>query len=379
MEMYKDSFEYRTEDSEDFLEVLAKMEEGAEWIETSSKNISVLPVTDKEVQKAVSPEILEDTEVASKLAICLTADTGKTHLCVRRQGVRSLHDRAGINGDAYRQNTMSETMRASHLNDGIYVMPESLVKVRVECGKVLAIHSSRYEPFSMADAFSEALTYIESHFPDCTFKWGRISHTDCSIGLSFEAYNTTLFKDVVAFVEDENIVPVLAISMGDSAQNAILLTPTILSKGITLPLGDGMSILHRKGENVNEQFRKHLKMVQAQFEQPLKKLEPLKKQVIKYPVEAFRHACKELSLDKKFVIATKLAEKDFETEVVLPKLLASEPVTAWDVYRAMATIPEKVRERTPENKTAIFNCSQMVSRVLSRTNWTRMDYPGGKE
>ncbi|MCC8163463.1 MAG: hypothetical protein LIO86_09980 [Lachnospiraceae bacterium] len=375
----KDSYSARVADSQEFMELLTKMEETGTWIrDVPLDKLYVRPVSKEPEEVAedyhMEPETVADTSRNSGLFLVLR---GGEAYCLRSQGIRSLHERAGISGAAYAK--LPKETEARHLNDGLKAMGGTGI-LRIIGDKCLGIHSSSYNPFSMSEAYGEAMDFFAKEFPEAKMLRAQIRYEGVQVWFDFSAYNEELFSDLQYALGTRRIRPTLLLGMGDAALSSISLCPQCESDGLRIPLGGKIELRHRGKEDLMPRFKRQLSLIEGQFERPARQMARMKNGNLVYPCDTFLNVAAECGLLKSFAKATNQACEMFEMLTALPYRREGREVTPLDVYLGLCRIISFVGDRKETGEKAALKASQMVERALGNFNWASFDYPrmGGK-
>ena len=361
------------------MDILGQMERDSEWIDQYRLgDLEVLPLSAQDVKDFTDPDVYTDTELGSNLAIRIP--DGRI-VCLRVQGVPSIHQRAGITGDAYSR--LPQEIEARHLNDGLHeaTVGKRGCIIRIDGGKILAVHSADYNPYSVIEGCADARNFFETQYPDAEFRYGFVNHEMVQVSMDLSRYNEECFRNVIEFFGASEVLPVLGISMGDAAKSCVSLYPQIFVKKkiagsertLEVPLGKEMSLRHRGKTPMAEAFQSKLASLQAQFDEPLYKLRRMRNTKMNYPTDAFMNACDQIKITKLYAKATNSMAKDFEITCMDMENQEKE-VNAFDVYMAMCEIPDKIEKAEGDAlQQAKFKARETLKRALS-LDWNDMDY-----
>lgn len=375
----RDNYQESFNSMSSLLERLQELEKESIWIKDAELNdLRVYPLrswdelpVDIKMQSTMERTVVEDTIQHSGYYLILPDGTA---YCLREQGVASVHCRAGITGSAYGR--LPKDICAKHLNDGLSVVePDKVCCIRIEGGKILGVHSSDYNPFSMFAAYSEVQEWLSLQYPEAKLIRATMNHDGVISCFDFSAYGEELFSDLQGLFYEAKLTPTLEISMGDSAKASVSISPKLISGFTPVPLGAPIQNKHRGTGDQMKRFQQALLEVEGQFERKLINLKNLSDISITYPVDCFLNMSAQIGLLKMATKATKRCAEMFNIMMSFPE---RKEITALDVYLGMCEVISYVENEAAgkgENKeAAIAKISSTVARAL-KSNWKANDFP----
>lgn len=375
----KDDYQESFSNMSSLLERLQELEKESIWIKDARLNyLRVYPLSpwnelpaEVQTQSTMDRAVVEDTLHHSGYYLILP---GGTAYCLREQGVASVHCRAGITGSAYAK--LPKSLCAAHLNDGLSVVePDKVCCIRIAGGKILGVHSSDYNPFSMFEAYSEVQEWLGLQYPEAKLIRATMNHDGVISCFDFSAYGGELFSDLQGLFNEANLTPTLEISMGDSAKASVSIIPKLTTGSTPVPLGEPIQNKHRGTGDQLKKFQQALLEVEGQFERKLINLKNLSDIPITYPVDCFLNMAAQIGLLKMTTKATKKCAELFNIMMSFPE---KKEITALDVYLGMCEVISYVENEAAskgENKEMVIaKISSTVARAL-KSNWKANDFP----
>ena len=294
--------------NEEMLDFLAVREKNADWVTVDTNSISIGCVENMaDFDIADLPTVLSDTVKNTGLFL-IGSEVGETPL--RDCAIPTLQDRAGISGRALE--AIQREVYVEHMNMYLSVaQKKAITRLRIADGKVSAAMSSDYVPLSMPALFSEAVTYLNERFPNCTYIIGEWNHTliSCEWMMPGETALITKYREALLKhgIRKGALVPVLRMTSSDVGISAVNLLPKLLvgegKRAVLIPLGSPTG-LHHKGAASIEKFIEHLSGVFALYGKRLTELSSLLEYEVQYPSACMARILKRCGISKKYAAET---------------------------------------------------------------------------
>jgi len=361
---------------EDFLSCLRLMGENSYWRRQKAKNLRLVAITEgcpiaeelkqKYVDDGMDEQIIVDTIVNTGL---LLKDRNE-YYPVRGCAIKSILDRAGIQGNGLRR--VEKNVYARILNDCLKVANGEAL-IRFSAGKVSAVLSgdcNDYSILDMEEIFLHSVEYLTDNFKGCKYLGGFYEHDMVSAlwELSGEDELLDAYKDELRRCRHTcgEIKPVVRITTSDTGSGGANIFPMLVagSENTIINLGSPIRLEHRYGHNIAE-FDQQLKQLYAKYQLATGNLIKLLKIDIMHPVNCMKGVMDRLKIPKKY---------QAEAIELFAAQYGEDPCTAHDIYYGISEILYMLSCEGEEGS-RITRMEEIIARALS-LNWQEFDIPG---
>ena len=282
-------------------------------------------------------------------------------LPLREIAISSLFERAGLSGRILREQgetSIPSEKKAEWLSYALKHWDKQECRLLLRDGKISTCRSAKYVPL---DTVSLIKTTYNALPDECHFENASVTHEMTSVELTYgsEQGDMEVMDDIhnmfgITATEVRRYVKFYTSDTGDAAATLI---PYLEVDGCPLPLGNPFKMVHSRGASIGK-WEKLLGGVSAMFREAMNTMKNLYVSLTD-PASVLRYGACEVGLPK--APSLKFA-KEWEAE------LAANPgsVTAYDVFRKLSELIEKVEANTHPNLGSKLRVRENVARFITQ-------------
>ena len=361
------------------IEFATKQQESDVWRKCYTKEVTIKPLANCPI---CIDSIIEDNNISgsNEAVIEAMADTqllatfplnGNRTAPVKYTAVRSIRERAGLNGPAF--NILGSEDTANILNTCLKEWNGySLVLYRDDM--VTAVHSGNegdYSVLPMGDLLSELKLGLQESFGDDSVNfisgYSDDEITIASLEISSRACEKPFEKAIESIGYDSKDAKImLRFSSSDVALSGANIVPMLKINDNLLQIGERLSVTHKNKHSVDD-FAKNVSLTFAMFKEAGERIAKMQQVQIKHPIGCIKAVAKKLGIAKKWVV---------EKENSVCEMLNCDGVTsesnAFELYYYLWGI---IGEMKSSNATPleIFNMQENLARSLF-LDWEVFDH-----
>lgn len=366
-----------------FFSFLEELENSTKWFASEpTLKLFALDETSEPDVECLSEDEQWDSECTSNgIAVKFTANDGTEKVSVfnKLTAPLSTNERAGAKCQL--TNVLLDKEPASYvkiINKGIATFEEP-VQILVRAGRVMAIHSKKYNTISqltifktsaeaMADRFKKSKMLTASYNPDVT----HASYAICDGNGEFmESYAKTWKESGMPEQMLEKTYPMIDFATSDTGRYTISIRPILRIGKNTYPIGTELKMKHNGladvahiGMNVDKCF--------AEMQESITTLNELQKMKLIHPYAVFVRACRESGLYK--TVKNLCCET---LDNIKATYAEDDEITAFSMYREICDMQDRevFKEFAPNT---ILSCLEAFGRLL-QLKWKEMDKSGPED
>ena len=310
-----------------------------------------------------------DTEIVDeeKVSLTFTAKPAFDKVILSPHALYSLKGRALNNAEILHR--MSIADQATMLNMSWRYLANTLGRVLIRGGKIMAVHSGRYIPISQNSIFSSFMNYMKEEFKTGGFISASYRHEKTQITYHAANINDPLmapFKEAAikfggltlsSISSDKILVKLIT---GDLGQTATKVYPILQEGTREFFIGSPLTLPHRDSTTLDD-IKETYPQILAILQDGVDNLKRLLEININHPVNCAINVAKKFGLPKKSVNDIR---HYFDA--------MDETVTAYEIYFTLAEILHEPRfkEYSPERQ---LDVHEAFARIILIQNWTKYD------
>lgn len=368
METYADGFKVNFNEQEEFLNFLNYIERTSDWTTIKAKALRLFALKeDKDIEdykkKGIDEGILMDTVKNTELIL----KAGKNYYPVRNCAIKTLLERAGINGSGLRK--LNKPVYAKVLNEFLKVT-NGIALLRIVEGKVSATlggDAHEYAILNTEQIFLRSVAYLSKTFKNYRYLSGFYEHH--LVSSVWEINDDQLLETYQKEIEThgkktDEMIPLLRITTSDIGSSGANIYPILSFNNSIIPLGNPIRLEHKGQANI-QKFENQLSMIYGKYQVAMQGLTKLLSIPIQNPIYCFKNVCKKLSIPMKYTI---------EAVDLFQAQYGIEPCTAHDIYYGISEIIYMFSYEG-ETGSRITQMEETIARAIS-INWKDYDIPG---
>jgi hypothetical protein len=375
--VYEDGYHAVFREQGEFLECLKNIGRNSFWDRRKSKSLRLVAITeDSQMAKDLKEQYARDgldegiiTDTITNTGLLLK--TRNQYYPVRACAIKSILDRAGINGSGLRR--VGKNVYARILNDCLKATKGDAL-LRISEGKVSAVlggDSHDYAVLDMEQIFMHSVDYLTANFKGCRYLGGFYGHDMASAlwELSGEDGLLEAYREELALhgkTVDE-MKPMVRITTSDIGAGGANIFPMLVSGegNTTISLGDPLRLDHRNGSSISE-FDGQLEMLYGRYQLAMGNLSRLLDIEIQNPANCMKGVMDRLGIARRYAA---------EALELFKAQHGEDPCTAHDIYYGLSEIPYMLTCDGMEGG-RIARMEETIARALS-LDWREYDIPGG--
>lgn len=371
---YSDTWDFYTDDEEQFTRAVTHMAESAEWIPDVTSKVLRIEAMDGPLEGLtnagrynIRDEVIRDTGERTMLVV----RNGLQFDCVRNTAMPSLFSTAKISGSALGR--LSPYNLSQVLNLCLEVAKGNTLLLRrgEKVSAFLSDSEGGYVVMNQNELYDIFMNGLEK-FGTADFIRGDVSHdlTHCIVELPdskerlCEKYNAM----IAASGRKVDLIPAVRFCTSDTGASSALVQALFRRSGssVYFPINQPLKTKHEASGNKPciEKFGESVKMLHSAFEDTEETIRQMAATTMQYPLNALQLIANKVDIPQKYARA---AYED------LQRYLGGDGVCSMhDIYYSMTLC---IDEAAKQGRTNAAKVEDMVSRILVLA-WKDYDLPG---